>query len=138
MLLNRILPLAVLGFLTLLLGCVTAVKSTAQGPPLEVSFTFEAGGGLSAPNPEIRLANIPDGSAFFTVRLKDIDRPNFNHGGGTVPNDGSGVIRAGVLSSYRGPAPPVGETHTYVLSVIALNADKSLILGEGQATRRYP
>jgi hypothetical protein len=77
------------------------------------------------------------GTAFLQVRMKDLDYPH-NHGGGTVAHDGSGVIPAGALKSYDGPQPPAGQTHTYVFTVTALNADKSLILGEGRASRRHP
>jgi phosphatidylethanolamine-binding protein (PEBP) family uncharacterized protein len=123
--------------LLLLAGCVAANRAS-NFQTLTVSFEWRGNAGsLSSPNPEIRVSGVPAGTAFLQVRMKDLDYPH-NHGGGTVPYDGSGAIPVGALQSYDGPQPPAGQVHTYVFTVTALNADKSLVLGEGSASRRYP
>lgn len=132
---NRRLWLLCLFLAFAMAGCVQATRA-ANYQPLTVSFNW-AGGGLSAPSPEIRVTNVPAGTAFFQVKMTDLDMPGFNHGGGTVPND-NGLIPAGTLRSFRGPEPPAGQKHTYAIKVIALSADKSVVLGEGQAQRSYP
>jgi phosphatidylethanolamine-binding protein (PEBP) family uncharacterized protein len=118
-------------------GCATATKSP-NFQTLEVSFAREGNAGsLRSPNPRITVSKVPAGTAFLEVRMKDLNNPH-NHGGGIVAHDGSGVIPVGALRNYDGPQPPLGQVHTYVFTVTALNADKSVILGEGDASRKYP
>ena len=95
-------------------------------------------GGLSSPNPEIKLTNVPPGTAFLRVTMRDHNAPSFNHGGGTISYDGSGRVPEGSLRSYRGPEPPAGRVHRYEIKVQALNADQSQILGEGSLAKNYP
>lgn len=104
---------------------------------LDVSFEWAGNAGsLSSPNPEITIKNVPAGTAFLEIRMTDLDSPTFDHGGGVLAYDGTGVIPVGALKNYRGPEPP--STHRYVFRITALNADKSIALGEGKAMRKYP
>lgn len=120
----------------LAVGCL-GPKKIANMQEMKVSFSFDTEGcAINSPNPEIKVRNFPEGTAFFQVSLKDLDAKSFNHGGGTVNNDGSGVISKGSLKGYKGPCPPSG-THTYEFTVRALNADKTLVLGEGTARSSY-
>jgi phosphatidylethanolamine-binding protein (PEBP) family uncharacterized protein len=129
---------AMLGIAIFMADCALP-KRADTFQPLRVSFEWQGNAGsLSSPNPRIAVADVPQGTAFLRVRMKDLDRPNIDHGGGIVAYDGTGVIPAGALRGYRGPQPPAPEVHTYVFTVTALNADKSLILGEGEASRKYP
>ncbi len=121
--------------LAMLAGCL-GPKRADNFQTMELDFMLI--GGLSSPNPEIKLTNVPAGTAFLQVTMRDYERPNFNHGGGTVAYDGSGRIPEGALSRYRGPQPPAGEVHRYEIKVRALNADKSLVLGEGMLVKKYP
>lgn len=119
-------------------GCL-GPKNAENMKVMTVSFEWDGhGGSSSSPNPEIHISNIPDGTAFFEVFVKDLQRLDVDHGGGTVAHDGSGKIAVGALKRYGGPQPPRGEVHTYVFRVRALNADKSLVLGEGVFARKYP
>ena len=124
----------------LAVGCVASTAQRADNfQPLTVSFEWDGNAGtLSSPNPEIHVANIPDGTAFLEVKMSDAHRPGFNHGGGIVPYTGSPVIPVGALRSYKGPQPPAPEVHSYTFTVRALNQDKTILLGEGRATRKYP
>ena len=54
--------------------------------------------------------------------MNDKDAPNFRHGGGTVPYNGSGRVPEGAID-YIGPCPPAGTSHRYVWTIEAL--DKS-------------
>ncbi len=135
-----LLTLAVLAVAVLAAGCNGPKQAgpAGQNNSLTVQFAWEGhGGSLSSPSPQILVGNIPSGTAFFDVRMKDLDRPNMNHGGGKVANNGSGVIPVGALQNYKGPQPPASEVHTYVFTVTALDADNQAI-GQGQASRRYP
>ena len=95
-------------------------------------------GGLGSPSPSIKVSNIPKGTAFFKVKMTDLDMTSFDHGGGIVSYIGGDVIPEGALKGYRGPEPPSGSVHRYEIVVQALSSDKSLILGEGKLTKRYP
>ncbi len=125
--------------------CIALACSACLGPKnaavvQDMGVKFEwAGSGcaLSSPNPELRLSNVPQGTAFLKVTMTDLDVPTFNHGGGTVAYDGSGVVPAGALKAYSGPCPPSGS-HTYEFRVVALDAQKEFILGKGTAAKRYP
>lgn len=123
---------------------VFALASGCLGPKrvdnyqqMNVSFSFDTTGcALNSPNPEINVENVPTGTVFFQVSMKDLDVKSFDHGGGIVENTGDGKIKKGSLQKYNGPCPPSGS-HTYEFTVKALNADKTLILGEGKARRKY-
>lgn len=137
--LKKFSVLAVLCAALLVSGCMGPKKvDTFQTMDVRFEWNGNAGSFTSSPNPEIFVSNVPAGTAFFEVKMVDLDRPNTNHGGGTIPYTGEGVIPVGSLDSYRGPQPPAPEVHTYVITVRALNADKSLLLGEGKASRKYP
>src|SRR5215475_6698646 len=87
----------------------------AAADDLTVSYKFTAK--CSRMSPEIKVGNVPAGTVAFKVRLRDNDKPSWQHGGGTVPADPSGVIPAGALTDgYNGPCPPDGS-HTYEFTV---------------------
>ena len=82
--------------------------------------------------------HIPDGTVELQVRLKDIDLPEYNNGGGSVKSDGSGIIPTGALTlGYNGPCPPPGSRHKYEFSVMAKNAE-GVIIGFGKSRQLFP
>jgi phosphatidylethanolamine-binding protein (PEBP) family uncharacterized protein len=91
-------------------------------------------------SPRFVVTDIPDGALTLRFRLKDLDAPNYNHGGGTVTitsgagTGGSVVIPFGTFQ-YKSPCPPGGR-HTYEWTVIA-KGDRE-VLGKATARRRYP
>jgi hypothetical protein len=132
----RIFIYSILAISLFATGCL-GPKKVSNMQEMKISFSFDTEGcALNSPNPEIKVENIPEGTTFFQVSMKDLDVKSFNHGGGTVENDGSGIIGKGSLKGYKGPCPPSGS-HTYEFTVRALNADKSLVLGEGKARSAY-
>ena len=83
------------------------------------------------------MSNVPKGTKFLLVKLKDYDAPNWNHGGGKVPYTGAKVIKAGApKNGYNGPCPPSGR-HRYEFSVKAIDKD-GVIIGMGKAMRKFP
>ena len=129
-----VIPILLLSFLVS--GCL-GPKRVDNYKTMNVSFSFDTTGcALNSPSPEIKIENVPDGTAFFQVSMVDLDVRSFNHGGGTAENAGDGIIKKGALKGYKGPCPPSG-THTYEFTVKALNGDKSLLLGEGKARSAY-
>jgi phosphatidylethanolamine-binding protein (PEBP) family uncharacterized protein len=121
-----------------LAGCVTPGGTVPDNAAeLGVTFSWEGTKACSHRSPEIRVANVPAGTVELEVRLKDLDVPNWNHGGGTVVHDGSGIIPSGALKSgFNGPCPP-GDRHRYEFSVKAVDA-AGQVVGFGKAMRPFP
>ena len=67
------------------------IGSSAMADDFGITFKFERKHKCSNTSPKITLSNIPEGTQTFEARLVDHDNP-FNHGGGMVANDGSGVV----------------------------------------------
>ena len=130
-------------FTTLLIltaGCArnpNQIKIPKDAAKMDVEFSWEGIQACSHESPEIRVSNIPEGTEELRVKLKDIDLPEWNQGGGKVKHDGSGIIPAGALKlGYNGPCPPRGR-HKYVFSVMAVNAE-GVIIGFGKARQSFP
>ena len=110
------------------------IQKTAR---VGVSFSWKGIKKGSNRSPVIKVTKIPAGTKYFLVTLKDLDVPKWNHGGGKVRNDNSGVIPAGALKNgYNGPNPPSGS-HRYQFTVKALDS-KGKIIGIGTATKSFP
>jgi len=122
-------------------GCVSnpdQIKIPKDAAEMTVEFSWEGIDACTHDSPEIRVTPIPEGTAELQVRLKDISMPAWNHGGGKVEHDGSGVIPAGALTlGYNGPCPPPDQRHKYEFSVMAVDADGAII-GFGKARQSFP
>jgi phosphatidylethanolamine-binding protein (PEBP) family uncharacterized protein len=139
----RKFSLIIIAFLIFFFG-----YSTAKAPPdviaadvakLVVDFSWEQTEMCSSVSPEIKVAGFPESTKSFKVTLRDLDTISpdpFYHGGGTVANDGSGVIAAGSLKYYKGPCPQIG-IHRYVFTVKAVDAD-GRIIGIGKQMKKFP
>ena len=133
---KRRLMLLMVGSVLLLSGCATTQVSP-DAVELTVDFAWQPSDRCASRSPEIRVANIPATTKTLYVKLRDRDVPNWNHGGGTVPYDGSGVIPAGALQNgYNGPCPPSGS-HRYEFRVHAIDA-AGVVVGIGKQTRNFP
>ena len=126
--------------LALAVGCANTpdpVKIPKDAASMAVSFSWEGVQPCTHESPEIRISDVPEETVELRVRLKDVDVPAWNHGGGRVAHDGSGVIPAGALKlGYNGPCPPSGR-HKYEFSVMAVNA-KGVIIGFGKSKQSFP
>lgn len=87
-------------------------------------------------NPEFVMKGVPAGTTKIVFKMKDINVPNYNHGGGTVKVQmrSSGTIPSGVFK-YKSPCPPNGR-HTYEWAATAKAGSKTLATATAQ--RRYP
>tara|TARA_Y100001968_G_scaffold215440_1_gene198200 strand:- start:252 stop:659 length:408 start_codon:yes stop_codon:yes gene_type:complete len=109
----------------------------------DFSFSFEWGDIKSCttgrpnrvPNPIFSLENVPAGTAVIKFQMKDLNAPNYNHGGGSVEYSGGNTIQPGVFK-YKSPCPP-GRVHTYRWKAIARdeNGEKLAI---ATSKRDYP
>ena len=103
----------------------------------DIDFTFEDRHRCSSTSPEIKVDTIPQGTKSFQIKLVDLDVTFWNHGGGTVENDGSGIIPEGSLKSgYNGPCPP-GGSHRYEFTVSAID-DNGKTLSSGKKMQKFP
>ena len=133
---KRLRLLLMVGSVMLLVGCASAPVSP-NAVELGVDFAWQPSDRCSGRSPEIRVTNIPAATKTLSVKLKDRDVPNWNHGGGNVPYDGSGVIPAGALKNgYNGPCPPSGS-HRYEFTVQAFDA-AGTVVGTGRQTHPFP
>ena len=97
----------------------------------DITFKFERKHKCSNTSPKITLSNIPEGTQTFKARLVDRDVTSWNHGGGTVANDGSGVLGKGALTEgYNGPCPP--SSHLYEITVKALDTNGKELASAGK------
>ncbi len=92
----------------------------------------------TVPNPIFVLSNVPKGTKFIIFTLKDLDAPNYNHGGGTIEYTGNNDIEPGEFK-YQSPCPPSGS-HRYQWSAKA-KKKKGMFggaLGTAKAIKIYP
>ncbi len=115
------------------LGCASA---QAQSPGFTVGFTWQGTASCFDPqSPPFSLAGVPPGTKQLKFSMKDLEAPNFPHGGGTVAYNGQSQIKQGAFA-YQGPCPRSGG-HNYRWTVEAVDgAGKTLAVAT--ATRKFP
>ena len=86
------------------------------------------------PSPEFILNGLPNGTTTVEFRLKDLDVPSFNHGGGKVKVKGPGKVPSGAFR-YLSPCPPKGK-HTYEWTAIARKG--KTVVARATIRRKYP
>ena len=102
------------------------------------AFAFSASFTWCSGSPRFTLSNVPQGTAKLDLRMTDLNKPSFHHGGGTVDYGGQGEVPCGAFAKgFVGPSPPPGEVHTYEFTVKALGANGAP-LATTNARRKYP
>jgi phosphatidylethanolamine-binding protein (PEBP) family uncharacterized protein len=120
--------------LVLMLGC--DVASRAQIPRFAVDVTWEGSKACFDPqSPPFTLSGVPAATRQLRFTMKDLDAPNFSHGGGIVTYDGQPHIPRGAFT-YRGPCPPQGQ-HRYQWTVEARDAADHT-LATATITKKFP
>jgi len=127
--------LAVLCALCLFVGCATE-KVAPNAVTLGVEYSWKGITNCSNISPAIKVTGFPKATKNFSVRLVDVNVPTMNHGGGTIPNDGSGMIPSGAFDAYVGPCL-TGSTHRFQFIVKALD-EQGTVIGQGSATQSFP
>lgn len=122
-------------------GCAnnqSAIEIPKDAAEIVVAFSWKGIEACTHESPEIRVANVPDGTETLWVKLANITLPEWNQGGGKVDYDGSERIPPGALDiGYNGPCPPPGQAHKYEFSVMAMDAEDAVI-GFGKDRQPYP
>ena len=126
--------LALTAILILMLVCDDSPR--AQTPRFAVDVTWEGSKSCFDPqSPPFTLSGVPAGTRHLRFAMKDLDAPDFVHGGGTVAYDGQPRIPRGAFP-YRGPCPPQGQ-HRYQWTVEAQDA-AGKTLAAATITKNFP
>ncbi|WGD50658.1 hypothetical protein QA641_34495 [Bradyrhizobium sp. CB1650] len=96
---------------------------------LEFSWRGAQGCVTLFPNPEIRLRNVPAGSASVSVTLTQGDR---EMGGQDVPVPGNGILPSGTIRTFAPCKPGL-----YEWTVLA-KSSTGQVLSEAHQARFYP
>ncbi|MDM8556331.1 YbhB/YbcL family Raf kinase inhibitor-like protein [Desulfococcaceae bacterium HSG7] len=117
-------------------SCKNGNRNVAE---IGVDFNWQLIDDGSQKNPEIRLSGVPEGTTRFFVGLVDLNNKGFDHGGGFVDNDGTGVIgRGATKGNYNGPNPPFPNMiHNYEITVEAFDK-KGTVIGIGRKAKKFP
>jgi len=129
-----------------LFTAITAAALLSFTAPAAQAFSFSfdwkglksctSGNPNTVANPRFVLKDVPEGTKYIRFRLKDVNVPGYNHGGGVVKWDGKSVIARGAFK-YKSPCPP-GGAHTYEWSATAQKKKNGGKLATAKARRKYP
>jgi hypothetical protein len=128
---KQILAYVLIMILPVLIGCSNVSSDAVE---LGVDFTWEGFSpcGLGS-HPEIQISGIPVETKFLVVKLTD---HGLSHGKQSLPYDGTGIIKKGMLDKIESPCP-IGDPGRYKYKIEALNENK-VIIGIGSRERYYP
>ncbi|WP_137392879.1 YbhB/YbcL family Raf kinase inhibitor-like protein [Agrobacterium larrymoorei] len=102
---------------------------------MKVSFEWgPTGKCFDSKSPPFKVSGVPTGTAKLGFDMKDLDAPDFYHGGGKVDYSGASEIPYGAFR-YKGPCPPT--KHRYRFIVKALDA-KGKELAKATAAKSFP
>ena len=129
-----------------LLALFTAAAALSANAALaDFSMSFSGWGNIpsctsgnpnTVGNPAFTLKGVPAGTTQIVFRLKDLDVPNYNHGGGKIKLQVNGSVKIPAGSfKYKSPCPPSGR-HTYEWTATAKKGGKSL--AQASARKQYP
>jgi len=94
----------VVALLVMMLVCEGSLR--AQMSRFAVDVTWAGSRACVDPqSPPFTLSAVPPGTRRLHFAMKDLDAPDFRHGGGTVAYDGQRLVPRGAFS-YRGPVRP--------------------------------
>jgi len=85
-------------------------------------------------SPAFVLKGLPEGTDNVRFKLKDLNVPGYNHGGGKVKVSSDGKLPFGAFK-YKSPCPP-GGAHKYQWTADARKGNKKL--ATAKAVRKYP
>ena len=87
-------------------------------------------------SPEVHLDNVPDGVEHIEVLFFDATASDFEHGGGSLSYDGSGIIPAGAFNDFKGLTNLWGIPK-FKVTVAAFDKSGRLV-GKGTITKKPP
>lgn len=117
--------------LLLFSGCSNGPTDGADG--MGVDFVWDTN--HPGRSPEIHLNSVPEGTTRLDIRFYDATN-EWEHGGGSIPYDGSETIPPGVLKGFKGLSSVWGVPKIR-LTVRAFNA-KGRQIGKGTVIQKPP
>ena len=87
-------------------------------------------------NPAFKVSGVPAGTTVIQFKMKDLDVPSYNHGGGWVKMSADGTAPVGAFK-YKSPCPPSGS-HTYQWTAVAKTKKSGKVLAKAAAALKYP
>jgi len=123
------------------IAAILGVLATPALADMEMEFSWgdiprcTSGRPNTVSNPEFVVSGVPNGTATVEFRLKDLNVPSYNHGGGKLRMSADGKVPSG-LFKYKSPCPPNGS-HTYQWKATARDASGK-VLATAKAERTYP
>ena len=89
-------------------------------------------------NPTFKLTNVPEGTKWINFKLKDINVPSYNHGGGWVEYTGENEIKPGEFK-YKSPCPPDGpHKYEWTASAKAKKGTFASTISKAKSSKMYP
>ncbi|SLN37865.1 hypothetical protein TRL7639_01876 [Falsiruegeria litorea R37] len=130
--------------MTKVLLLAVAAGFMATSAAAEFKFTFDwsglklctTGKPNTVANPRFKISGLPAGTTAVQFKLKDLDVPGYNHGGGWVKITQDGTVSANSFK-YKSPCPPSGK-HTYEWTATARTKKGGKKLAVAKARRKYP
>jgi phosphatidylethanolamine-binding protein (PEBP) family uncharacterized protein len=119
-----------------IMACVVSIAfaGTAMAD-MKVSFEWgPTGKCFDSKSPPFKVSGVPAGTAKLSFLMRNLDVPDFPHGGGKVNYTGQADVPYGSFR-YKGPCPP--QKHRYSFEVKALDA-KGKELGKATAAKSFP
>lgn len=118
----------------LIISCMV-VASSAASAEMKASFAWgETKKCFDSKSPPFKISGIPAGTKKLVFAMRDLDAPDFYHGGGSVEYKGKGDIPYGAFK-YKGPCPPT--PHTYQFTIKAVDAGGKE-LSSTKVRKRFP
>jgi phosphatidylethanolamine-binding protein (PEBP) family uncharacterized protein len=114
---------------------LAVAASPARADAFTVRFSWAGIPACERISPAFELAGVPAGAKRLRFEVKDLDVPDFRHGGSTIAYEGN-KVRQGAIR-YIGPCPPDGQRHRYRWTVEALDA-LGKVLGTANAEATFP
>ena len=124
--------------LMLVISLTIGMGGIAQAGDFKIAFSWDGlkrcttGRPNVVPNPIFIVSNLPKGTAGVDFRLKDLNVPSYNHGGGWIEITKDGKVAENSFN-YKSPCPPNGK-HKYEWTAKA--KDKKGFVGKTLATAR--
>lgn len=120
----------------IILACaISLVMAGSAMADMKASFEWgPTGKCFDSKSPPFKVSGVPAGTTKLSFFMRDLDAPDFRHGGGKVDYSGQADLPYGAFR-YKGPCPP--QKHRYRFEIKALDA-KGKELGKAVAAKSFP
>ncbi|MHB8886527.1 MAG: YbhB/YbcL family Raf kinase inhibitor-like protein [Methylovirgula sp.] len=119
----------------MVLFAVPACLASHAALALQASFSWQGIAACQRVSPAFSVNDVPPGTKRLRFTLHDEQAPRFRHGGSSVAYSGAKIPQGAI--HYIGPCPPPGQTHHYVWTIEALDANGH-VLGKTTASAGFP